>query len=106
VALGVLGGHGAVMFDIVALKAIHYAPAAASRQSIIDAIGRGIGRVAVHEFIHQILGVAASHNDADEKSYEYGSPDRPSQYYGDLHWTTAWPHLASKFGTDASQTRR
>jgi hypothetical protein len=106
VALGVLGGHGAVVFDIVALKAIHYAPTDGSRESIIDAIGRGIGRVAVHEFVHQILGVAASHNDGDENSYEYGSPDRPSQYYGELHWTTSWPLLASKFGTDSRQTRR
>jgi hypothetical protein len=52
------------------------------------------------------LGVAASHNDGDEMSYEYGSPDRLSQYYGELHWTTAWPLLASKFGTDSRQTRR
>jgi hypothetical protein len=106
VALGILGGQGAVAFDIVALKAIHYAPTDASRQSIIDAIGRGIGRVAVHEFVHQILGVAASHNEGDENSYEYGSPDRPSQYYGELHWTTAWPLLASRLGTNSRQTRR
>ena len=98
-ALGFLGGTGAVGFDIVALKAIQYAPTGASRQRMVEGIGRGIGRVAVHEFIHQILGVAAAHNDTDENSYEYGSPDRSSQYYGELHWTTARPLLHRKFGT-------
>ena len=96
-ALGILGGTGAVGFDIVALKAIQYAPTSASRQRVIEGIGRGIGRVAVHEFIHQILGGAAAHNDTDKDSYEYGSPDRSSQYYGELHWTTAWPLLHQKF---------
>ena len=96
-ALGILGGTGAVGFDVVALKAIQYAPTSASRQRVIEGIGRGIGRVAVHEFIHQILGVTAAHNDTDEDSYEYGSPDRSSQYYGELHWTTAWPLLHQKF---------
>ena len=33
----------------------------------------------------QILGANAVHNDADPDSYEYGSPDRASQYYGELH---------------------
>ena len=97
-ALGILGGTGAVGFDIVALKAIQYAPISASRQRVIEGIGRGIGRVAVHELIHQILGVAAAHNDTDQDSYEYRSPDRSSQYYGELHWTTAWPLLHQKFG--------
>jgi hypothetical protein len=96
-ALGVLGGTGAVGFDLVALKTIHYTPAGVSRQGVIEGIGRGIGRVAVHEFMHQILGAAALHDD-DQDSYEYGSPDRPSQYYGELHWTTAWPLLRQRFG--------
>jgi hypothetical protein len=97
VALGRFGGWGAVGFDLVALKAINYAPAGAPRHRIIEGIGRGIGRVAVHEFVHQILGVAVAHNDTDVNSYEYGSPDRTSQYYGDLHWTTALPLLNKKF---------
>jgi len=97
VALGALGGRGAVGFDLVALKAINYAPAGAPRHRIIEGIGRGIGRVAVHEFVHQILGAAAAHNDSDVNSYEYGSPDRASQYYGDLHWTTALPFLDKRF---------
>jgi hypothetical protein len=96
-ALGVLGGTGAVGFDLVALKAIHYTPAGTSRQQVIEGIGRGIGQVAVHEFMHQILGADAVHND-DQTSYECGSPDRPSPYYGELHWTTAWPLLHQKCG--------
>jgi acetyl esterase/lipase len=40
-------------------------------KTIIEGIGRGIGRVAAHEFAHQILNVGAVHNDADENSSEY-----------------------------------
>jgi len=36
------------------------------------------------------------HNRTDENSYEYPSPDRASQYYGELHWTTARPILEQK----------
>jgi hypothetical protein len=97
-ALGMLGGTGAVGCDLVALNAIRYAPPGASRQTIVEGIGRGVGRVAVHELAHQILGVTDLH-DSDQDSYEYASPDRPSQYYGTLHWTTAWPLLLEKLGT-------
>jgi hypothetical protein len=95
-SFGWLGGAGAVSFDLVALKAIQYAPAGASRQTIIDGIGRGIGRVAAHELAHQILNVGAAHNKDDQNSYEYPSPDRASQYFGELHWTTARPLLEQK----------
>ena len=63
---------------------------------MVEAIGRGIGHVAVHEFAHQILNIGAVHNRDDERSYEYPSPDRSAQYYGDLHWTTARPFLERK----------
>ena len=99
VALGILGGTGAVGFDLVVLNAIRYAPEGASRQTIVDGIGRGVGRVAIHEFAHQILGVADIHNTDDQDSYEYPSPDRSSQYYGHLHWTHAWPLLQKRLGT-------
>jgi hypothetical protein len=95
-ALGFMGGVGGVSFDAVTLKAVQYAPPRASRQQIIEGIGRGIGRVAVHEFAHQILNAAALHNDADENSYEYPSPDRAAQYYGELHWSTARPRLEQR----------
>jgi hypothetical protein len=97
-AMGFLGGAGAVGFDVVAIEAAHYSPVNASRQRVVESIGRGIGRVAVHEFMHQMLGPAVAHNSGDVNSYEYGSADRQSQYYGELHWTTAWPLLERKFG--------
>jgi hypothetical protein len=61
-------------------------------------MGRGIGRVAVHEFMHQILGASIGHDDTDSNSYEYGNPERRSQYYGDLHWTVALPLLEQRLG--------
>jgi hypothetical protein len=95
-SFGWLGGSGAVSFDLVSLKAIEYAPAGTSRAAIVEAIGKGIGRVAAHELAHQILNIGAVHNPQDEESYEYPSPDRAAQYYGTLHWTTARPFLEQK----------
>lgn len=98
---GPLGGSGSVAFAILAHNAIEYAPTHASRPQIVDAIGRGIGRAAVHELAHQALGldnVSFLDNRTDPDSYEYGNADRPSQYYGELRWTTAWPVLVQKFG--------
>jgi hypothetical protein len=98
---GPLGGSGSVAFAILAHNAIEYAPAGASRQRIVDGIGRGIGRAAVHELAHQALGLdnlSSLDNRTDPDSYEYGNADRPSQYYGELTWTTAWPVLVEKFG--------
>jgi hypothetical protein len=99
IALGMLGGTGTVGFDIVSLDAIRYAPPGINRSAIVEAIGRGVGRVAVHEFVHQMFGADDLHDTLDRDSYEYASPDRASQYYGSLHWTTAWPRLQARFGT-------
>jgi hypothetical protein len=98
---GPLGGSGAVAFAILAHNAIAYAPPGASRQQIVDGIGRGIGRAAVHEFAHQALGLdnlSLLDNRTAPDSYEYANADRPSQYYGELRWRTAWPVLVQKFG--------
>jgi hypothetical protein len=98
---GPLGGSGSVAFAILAHNAIEYAPASASRQQIVDGIGRGIGRAAVHELAHQALGldlVSFLDNRTDPDSYEYGNADRPSQYYGELRWSVAWPVFRQKFG--------
>jgi len=98
---GPLGGSGSVAFAILAHNAIEYAPAGASRQQIVEGIGKGIGRAAVHEFAHQALGLdnlSSLDNRTNPDSYEYGNADRPSQYYGELAWTTAWPVLIQKFG--------
>jgi hypothetical protein len=100
--LGVLGGSGAVGFDVVARAAVQFAAPDDARRAIIAGMGRGVGRVAVHEFTHQILP-SLRHNDADADSYEYGSPDRASQYYGELHWTTAWPLLTARFAGNVKQ---
>jgi hypothetical protein len=96
--LGPLGGQALVGADEVAANAVHYAPAGASRETLVEGIGRGIGRVAIHEFAHQIVGVAAPHNETDPLSYEYPSPARAAQYYGELRWTIWWPDLERQVG--------
>jgi hypothetical protein len=98
IALGPFGGLGSVDFGLVARRAVLFAPQQATRDVIITGIGRGIGRVAVHELTHQMVGLSGAHNKHDAGSYEYPSPDRAAQYYGDLHWSTARPHLERKFG--------
>ena len=103
IGLGPLGGRGAVEFGILAYNAVRRAPPGASRQTIIDGIGRGIGRAAVHEFAHQMFGEVDLHQGADENSYEYARSDRTSQYYGELRWTTALPMLRTRFGTVKSR---
>jgi hypothetical protein len=105
-AFGVLGGSGSLAFTTLAASGVSYAPPAASRQSIVDGIARGIGRAAAHELSHQILGASAVHNRDDRDSFEYFSSDRASQYYGDLHWTSAWPLLMQKVGTAPQSARR
>lgn len=102
VALGILGGGGAVACDVVARKAVAFAPLGATRPDVVQAIGRGVGRTAVHEVVHQLLGADSGHNDADPEAYEHGSSDRLAQYYGTLHWTTSLPALQRKFGIRAS----
>jgi hypothetical protein len=98
IALGPLGGGGTVACDIIVRKAMQFAPDGATRVQLIEAVGRGVGRTAVHELVHQMLGAAGTHNDADPDSYEHGSSDRASQFYGTLHWTTALPLLRDKLG--------
>jgi hypothetical protein len=98
-ALGVLGPRSAVNFTEVVMAALAHAPPGTSRQMLIEGIGRGIGRVAVHELAHAILGAGASmDNRTDARSYEYFTHNRPAQYYGDLHWAGAWPVLIERVG--------
>ena len=105
VALAPLGGWGVVDFDVLADLAVQFAPAGADRAAVLSAIGRGIGRAAVHELAHQILGPRLIHNSADPDSYEFPTADRASQYYGAVHWTTAWPSLVRRFGTTGPPPR-
>lgn len=93
-----LGGAGAVSFAFVASGAMVYSPEDASRAVLIEAIGRGIGRVAAHEFAHQLLPKASIHDTADRQSYEYESAARPEQYFGDMRWDVARPLLMARVG--------
>ncbi|MFN8060739.1 MAG: hypothetical protein U0Q12_16405 [Vicinamibacterales bacterium] len=94
--LGPLGGSGSVSFRELALNALRHAPAQASREQVLEGIGRGIGRSAAHEFAHQMLGAAAPHDPEDIGSYEYPTSDRAEQFYGRLHWSVAAPLLEQK----------
>lgn len=91
------GGHGAVSFAFLASGALAQTPPGADRATRIEAIGRGIGRSAVHELAHQLLPAGPMHG-ADADSYEYDSASRASQYFGALHWDVAWPVLQQRFG--------
>lgn len=93
-----LGGAGAVNFLMLGSQAISHAPADAGRSEIVEAIGRGIGRAAVHEFAHQLVPHVQLHDTDDAASYEFSYSSRPAQYYGTMHWDTAWPALMRKLG--------
>ena len=98
-AMGLLGARSRVDFTEVLMAAIAHAPAGTTRQQLVAGIGRGVGRVAVHELAHGILGAGAMDNQTDDQSYEYFTHNRPSQYYGELHWARAWPVLVERVGT-------
>jgi hypothetical protein len=98
-AMGPLGARSRVDFTEVLMAAIAHAPAGTTRQQLVAGIGRGVGRVAVHELAHGILGAGAMDNQTDDHSYEYFTHNRPSQYYGELHWARAWPVLVERVGT-------
>jgi hypothetical protein len=97
------GGRGAVNFTYMASAATVYAPKEASRREIIEAIGRGIGRAAVHEFTHQLLPDTPIDGTDDRLSYEYGAASRPEQYFGTLHWGLAGPLLSARFSASPQQ---
>ena len=90
------GGSGAVNFEYVANGAMVFAPDDASREQIIAALARGIGRVAIHEFLHQLLPKGAVHDSEDRNSYEGNSPALIEGYFGDLHWGIARPWLDAR----------
>ena len=90
------GGSGSVSFDFLANGAMAWAPDDAPRAALVAAIGRGVGRTAVHEFTHQILPTAPIHASRDEESYEFQSAARRAQYFGPMRWDLAWPLLQRK----------
>jgi hypothetical protein len=92
------GGQGAVSFFFLASGAVACAPEHADRASMIEAIGRGVGRAAVHELVHQLLPTAPIHDSTDVQSYEYASAARCQQYFGEMHWDLAWRLLQARIG--------
>lgn len=96
-----IGGQSAINFRTLVSSAVVYAPAGADRAALVAAIGRGVGRTAVHELTHQLLGSRMVDQRGDRESYEFASADRREQFYGTLHWGGAWPVLAERFGLDA-----
>lgn len=95
-AVAGFGGSGSVNFEYVANGAMVFSPDDASRATVIEALGRGIGRVAVHEFLHQLLPKSPIHDSTDVRSYEGNSPALVQGYFGDLHWDIARPWLGAR----------
>ena len=68
------GGSGSVNFSFLASGAMGASDDADRADTIIDAIGRGIGRTpAVHEFAHQLLPSKAIDENGDSRSFESNS---------------------------------
>ena len=97
------GGVGSVSFRTLGSQAVANAPPNADRAGIVEAIGKGIGRTAAHEFAHQILVSVNLHDTKDSDSYENGISDRPGQFWGTLHWAFARPHLEAQLGNDRTR---
>jgi hypothetical protein len=95
-AVAGFGGAGHVSFEYVANGAMVFAPDDATRPEIIAALGRGVGRVAIHEFLHQLLPKSPIHDSRDGDSYEGNSPAQLQGYFGDLHWGIARPWLEAR----------
>jgi hypothetical protein len=85
-----------VNFEYVANGAMVFSPDSASRETVIAALGRGIGRVAIHEFLHQLLPKQPIHDSKDSRSYEGNSPAIVEGYFGELHWDIAEPWLKAR----------
>ena len=101
-AFGGILGNGTVNFNIVALSALAYADRSSDREALVHAIGRGVGRTAVHEFAHQILGPAGMDGSADRLSYEHGDL-RAEHFYAQLHWGPAAVRLHQRIGLRRSR---
>jgi len=96
-AVSGFGGSGAVSFDFVANGAMVYSPEDAPRAIVIEALGRAIGRTAVHEFAHQLVPHTQIHDTRVPNSYENGTASA-AQYFGEMHWDIAAPSLEQRMG--------
>ena len=95
-AVAGFGGSGAVSFEYVANGAMVCRSRRREPRRHRRAIGRGVGRVAIHEFLHQLLPKFAIHDSKDRESYEGNSPALIEGYFGDLHWDIARPALEQR----------
>ena len=100
------GGSGSVSFNFLANGAMAWAPDDAARADLVAAIGRGIGRTAVHEFTHQILPTVPIHDSRDDQSYEFASAARRAQYFGPMHWDFARSLLEQRLGSSMLSARK
>ena len=98
VSMGAFGGDGSISFEAVASRALGNAPPDAGRADMVDGIGRGLGRVAAHEFAHQLLHAVNLHASQDAQSYEYRDANRIELFYGPMHWAFAGPLLLKRLG--------
>lgn len=99
------GGEGSVSFEFAAGGALVYAPAGATREDMIAAIGRGTGRAAVHEALHQLLPRAPIDRSKDASSYEYYTGARVEQFYGPMSFDFAHAMLEQRYGRRAEGRR-
>ena len=97
-SFGGIRGDGIVNFNIVAISALAYAADGTDRETLVQAIGRGVGRTAVHEFAHQILGPSEMDGTTDRLSYEHGDLRAEHFYAGLLHWGPAGARLRERVG--------
>lgn len=95
-AMAGFGGSGAVNFEYVANGAMVFSAEHASRETVLAALGRGIGRVAIHEFLHQLLPKSPIHDSKDPRSYEGNSAARVEGYFGELRWDIVAPWLQKR----------
>jgi hypothetical protein len=91
-----LGGQSNVSFLFLASGAVGMAPPTATRDEVLQAIGRGLGRTAAHELAHALLPQKPIHDSTDVRSYEYDSAARREQYFGEMHWAIARPWLEER----------
>jgi hypothetical protein len=75
------GGSGVVSFNFAVNGAMSHASPETTRHEIVRAIGRGIGRTAVHEFAHQLLPTVPLH-DSRALTYESEGVNGWAHYYG------------------------
>jgi hypothetical protein len=96
--VGPLGGEAAIDFTAIANAAVSLAPPGTTREDLVAAIGRGLGRVAAHELAHQILPHRDFHRSADPESYDFSNVYRVAQFFGPMRWDLAGPWLDAALG--------